>query len=170
MIIVPLRKKITTILEPSTELKDELTLTTDSEMNYAAFILKPSEMRGTESGSLIADLPRHSNIHKAEKLMDKYQKKVRNGEVLDAMNKKMNEKDVRMHRKYYADGFGSFLASKFERENGITFNFRGDVASHLTTQGNLFVQCNQSICSVFIPKNIKVDVSKFSIADRMVKS
>jgi hypothetical protein len=150
-------QKITTILEPSTEIVNELTLTTNKSFNYAAFVINMNQIKVTESGSLMADLPKESNINKVESILNKYHKNIPQNEILES------KKDG-AYRKFYTDPIG-FTASKIERDEGITINIRADVASHLTSQGNLFIQCNQQMCGVFIPRALKLDYSKFTLSE-----
>lgn len=149
-------RKITTVLKPSTSLKDELTLTTDKTFGYSAFVLNLSTLKPTNSGYLTADLPKKSNIDKVERIIDKYHRNLKNTEILISYKNGV-------HRKLYTDNFNRFTASKIEREDGITINMRGDLASHLVLKGNAFIQCDQFECSVFFPKSISIDYSKFSI-------
>jgi hypothetical protein len=151
-----LSRKVTTILEPSTELTDELTLSTDRVFNTASYVIPCTKIRGTEGGSIIADLPVQSNIHILEKKLDDYHKKIPQSDILSSFN-------GGVHRKMYTDNFGRFTASKVERAQGTTFNLRGDVATHLTLQCNMFVQCDPSQCLIFTPKKMSVDLTRFTV-------
>lgn len=152
-----LRKRIPTILEITSEIKDSVTITTDRDFNYSAYVLNRKQIKGTESGSIVAKLPKKSNIHKMDKILDKFHKSfVKDADILVSANNGN-------YRKYYTDGLGTITASKFENQDGVTYTMRGDVASGITMQGNLFVQCNQSVCDLLLPRKIDVDLTKFAI-------
>lgn len=149
-------RTVTTVLEPSVELVDELTLSTEKVYNNSAFVIPCTKLKGTEGGAIVADLPLQSNIYKLEKKLDNYHKQIPQSDVLSSFN-------GGIHRKMYTDNYGRFTASKVERNQGITFNLRGDVATHLSLQCNALIQCDPSQCLVFTPKRITVDFSRFAL-------
>ncbi len=146
---------IVTILNHASVLKDDLRLTSHSVFKLHSYVEKSDRINLTPSGKMKVKLPDHSNIHKLDKILKKICKTIPNCDVLVS-----NEDGAYVEK--YTDNFGRFMASKVVDNYGQSYYLRGDIATQITHQGNMLIQCDRSSCSVFIPNQMSVDFKNFS--------
>jgi len=149
-------QKLKTTLNITSEIKNEVTLTTSKTFNFESYIIHASKLSVTESQNLITNLPKKSNIKMVEKILDKYHKTQFQSNIFESITPNYKQK-------YYTDMFG-ISASKYEDINGdITFNLRGDIAMNIIKKGNIFVQCNKNTCNALFPRKIDINLLNFSL-------
>jgi len=148
-------KKISTVIDFNSSIKDDLNLTNHSVFHLHGYVAKSKDMTTTSSGKFKSQLPEKSNLQKIDKLLYKTCKRIPNCDILVSNNDGI-------YKEMYTDNFGRFMASKIVDSYGLTYSIRGDIASQLTNEGNLFIQCERGLCSVVIPNHLTLDFKKFS--------
>lgn len=155
---MPLRKNkcVTTILQVSGKIENDVTLTTDEVFNFDAFVYPLHDIKMTDSGSLVACLPVKSNIHLMDGLLDTEHRGIPFSDAHIAS-------DGHDHAKIWVDGINRVTASKVERDRGMTYVTRGDIVMDLINKGHGLIQCDHSVCTVHIPNEISVDMTRYMV-------
>lgn len=146
--------KTTKIVEPAPIIKDSLTLTTNKNKTFKAFVILSKDLKLTDSGKPYTEIDFQSNIQEAEHYLNRIKKRSPNSAVYSAY------KDG-IEKKIWVDNLGRVFGSKIEQAQGITTRIRADVVDTLAMEGIFFMQCNPTICNVYLPKQSSVDFTKY---------
>lgn len=149
------KHRVQTVLDINSSLKDELIITTNDVFKLHSYIVKNKDITITPSNSMKVNLPSRSNIYKLDKKLSKICKKIPNCDIFVSNNNNT-------YKETFTDNFGRVMASKVVNNYGVTYYLRGDIAAQMANEGDMFIQCDRSTCSVFsLLNNLSVDFKKF---------
>lgn len=150
-------RDLKTVLQPTTQIKDAVTLSTTKKWNHHAYILDYDKIQLTEDSTFVAQLPKKSNIKDIEKVLDKIGKRSK-GEKMS----KIGEEESMVA---WIDRYGRYSASKLEQPAGISYLLRGDTANQIFNEGKVLVQCEGPMCYGLLVTDVSVDIKKFNSKD-----
>lgn len=151
-------RDLKTVLQPTTQIKDSVTLsTTKKKWNYHAYVLDYDKIDLADDGTLIAKLPKKSNIRDIEPILDKMNKRFK--------GEKMSKIDDEEVMTAWVDRYGRYDASKLEQPVGISYLLRCDIAAQMHNDGHVLVQCEGPICYGLLLTDISCNLKKFNAKD-----
>lgn len=162
------KKKIPQLLLPATEIHDEVVLLSEPFSEHMACVIPTRDIRVSDSGSLITDLPEMCNLRDVEDLIEKQRKLMPNASRYVSDRRRTDEsgrpldRETQASRKVWTDGT-RFFATRLETSEGLTYRIRTDVAVNIMNQGYTFVQCNHQLCHAIIPNYTVLDYTRFMV-------
>lgn len=150
-------RNLKTVLNPVTTMNDEVTLSTDKYFRVHAYLLPMKKIEFTDEKTILATLPKKSNIAEMGNKLDDVKKRI-HGDKLKSSNDE--------HSKVmWTDQFNRSFGSKIETPDRMLFNIRVDVANDLFLEGNALIQCTRAMCSIFIPTKLGLDMKAFGMKE-----
>lgn len=149
-------KKDVVFLTPQTIMEDTLYLSTNEKRFWNAYIVKEKDVKKIEDGNtFLAEIPEKSNIKNIEKHIKKYIKGMKNHSEYQSYDDDGEFKIV------WVDGYNRHIASISENDDGLYYDIRADVASHIINHDGLhIIQCNAKVCDYIKPQILKIDLNK----------
>ncbi len=146
-------RDLKTVLHPKTTVENEVTIATERGFSLHSYILDVKNLDFTPSNTIIAKLPKKSNIKDIVPLLDKIKKEIKG-------DKLMSKGDDYV-KVTWVDRFNRFLSGKVETPDAITTVIRGDIVQWLFLNGKVLVQCTTTTCDALLPSILSVKLNQF---------
>jgi hypothetical protein len=151
------QKGVKTICHPRSKLEGHISITKSPKNYFRGFYIDKDNIEIAESGGLIAELPKKSNIRDVENDLDKLTKEK------GGYRASFLENSPSQSQKSWIDGQERFMATKNETTDGVSFILRADIANEITQKGKYLIQCDESFCDILMPTKVLVDLNKYSV-------
>jgi hypothetical protein len=146
-------RDLKTVLHPATNIKNEITLSTQKDFNYHAYVLSIDALEFAENNTIMTKLPKKSNIKEIIPILDNVKKDIRGD--------KLSAKGDEYVKVMWVDRFNRTFASKIETPDSINVVVRADIVNNLFLKKKMFVQCTTATCDVIIPSTSYIDYKEF---------
>lgn len=152
------RKNVKTLLHPRGNIDGHLAISTIPSNYFNGYLIDRNKLKATESGGLVVSLPKRSNIRELDDELDKVVIKGWKGfrgSFFDSPKRTQLS---------WIDGFNRYAATRTETPDGISYVIRADAINEICQRGKIPVQCDESFCDALIPRKIKLDAGRYSVA------
>lgn len=150
-------KGVKTICHPRSKINGHIPMTTSPENYFKSFYIDEGDCEITESGAIVCNLRKESNIRELESDLNKLTKEK------GGYRASFLESGPRQSQKSWIDGSERFMATRNETPDGISYILRADLANELVQRGKHLIQCDEAFCEILMPTEISVNLNKYSV-------
>lgn len=152
------KKGVKVLCQPRSVLKDHIAISTVPENYFQGYLIDRDDIKVTESGGFLIDLPKKSNIDEIEDEINE------TADEWGGFRGSFARSNPKQNQVSWVDGFERYMATKNESRDGVTYVLRADVANDLSQKGKILVQRDESFCELLIPTKLQVNLNKYSVA------